>query len=209
MTAVDEQSGSILWSNSYTFGGFAGQVLSTSGPAYANGVVYYQTQNAGDVNLLRGVNAVTGAKVFATPYDAQFDTYLNPTPYAGAVYAGGGTFGGIYSYNGTTGSQNWFGYDAQFDEWTPAVDGKYAYTFTGDGDTDPIHGQFRMISLATGSTAHLVTDTKFQWNVFGARASRECHAGVVVATTTTTRCRPATYVPTFAPPWAASWRITK
>ena len=152
VTALNELTGAPLWTNAYTFGTGPGQAYTTSAPAYANGMVYYQTDNEGDVSQFHGVNAATGAKVFATTYGAQWETYLNPTPYGSTVYTGGGTYGGIYSYNGTTGSQNWFGYEAQNDGWTPAVDGKYAYSFTGSGDTVPITGQFRMINLATGAT---------------------------------------------------------
>ena len=164
ITGLNEQTGAVQWTNPYSFGVDHTQVFSTSAPAYANGMVYYQTDNEADVNLFHGVNAATGAQVFATPYGAQWETYLNPTPYNGTVYTGGGEFGGIYSYNATSGSQNWFGYEGQYDGWTPAVDGKYAYSFTGTGDTVPIYGQFRMINLATGSTTYLVTDTSFQWN---------------------------------------------
>jgi outer membrane protein assembly factor BamB len=164
INAVNEQTGEALWSNSYTFGVGTGQVYTTSAPAYANGTVYYQTDNEGDVSLFHGVNAATGAKVFATPYGAQWETYLNPTPYNGVVYTGGGTYGGIYSYNGSTGSQNWFGTEGQYDGWTPATDGKYLYSFTGSGDTVPIYGQFRMINMSTGATTYLVNDTNFQWN---------------------------------------------
>ena len=102
--------------------------------------------------------------MFATPYDAQWETYLNPTVYNGTVYTGGGRYGGIFSYNATSGAQKWFGYEGQYDGWTPALDDRFAYTFTGSGDTVPIYGQFRMIDLASGSTAYLVTDTKFQWS---------------------------------------------
>jgi len=171
ITAVDEHSGAPLWSNPYTFGVGTGQVYTTSAPAYANGMVYYQTDNEGDVSLFHGVSAATGVKVFATRYNAQWETYLNPTPYGGTVYTGGGSYGGIYSYNATNGAQKWFGYVGQYDGWTPSVDGQYAYSFTGTGDTVPIYGEFRMIDLATGSTAHLVTDTQFQWNGYTMRSA--------------------------------------
>lgn len=163
ISAVDERTGAPIWANPYTFGVGGGAVYTTSAPAYANGMVYYQTDNQG-ASLFHGVNAATGASVFATSYGAQWETYLNPTPYGTAVYTGGGEYGGIYSYNSTTGAQKWFGYEGQYDGWTPAVDGKFAYSFTGSGSTVPIYGQFRMIDLATGSTSFLVTDTNFQWN---------------------------------------------
>jgi len=45
ITAVNQQTGAALWSNPYTFGVSKGQVYTTSAPAYANGMVYYQTDN--------------------------------------------------------------------------------------------------------------------------------------------------------------------
>lgn len=164
VTALNEQTGAVLWSNPFTYGVNRGQVSSTSAPAYANGMVYYQTDNEQDVNLFHGVNATTGAQVFATSYDAQWDVYLNPTPYGGNIYTGGGRYGGMYSYNAAGGSQNWFGNAGPYYTWTPAVDGKYAYCYTGSPGTDPRDGLFRMIDLATGSTTYLVTDILFQGN---------------------------------------------
>lgn len=154
--ALNEQNGSLLWTNTYN----SSQALSISAPAFDNGMVYYQTVN-GTSNMFHGVNALTGTQVFATPYAAQFDNYLNPTPYNGNVYTGGGYYGGIYSYNGTTGAQNWFGYEGQDDGWTPSADGKYIYSFTASGHTEPT-GEFRMINPVTGTTTYLVTDTGFQ-----------------------------------------------
>lgn len=170
VSAFNEQSGAVLWSDSHFYGEGNGEVFSTSAPAYANGMVYYQFDAEAEnnattfLNLFNGVNAATGAQVFATPYNAQWETYLNPTPYGGNVYTGGGTNGGIYSYNAMGGAQNWFGVEGSYDGWTPAVDGKYAYSFTGTGPYLPNYGQFRMIDLATGSTTYLVTDTGFQWS---------------------------------------------
>jgi hypothetical protein len=106
ITAVNESNGSPLWSDPYTFGVALGQVYTTSAPAYANGTVYYQTDNEGDHSALHGVSAVTGTQVFSATYSAQWETYLNPTPYGGNVYTGGGEYGGMYSNNGTTGTQN-------------------------------------------------------------------------------------------------------
>ena len=164
ITAVNKKTGAGIWTNPYVPGVGAGQVDTLSAPAYSNGMVYYQTDNEGDVNRFHGVSAITGQQVFATQYGAQWETYLNPTPYGNAVYTGGGTYGGIYSYNASTGGQNWFGTEGQYDGWTPSTDGKYLYSFTGSGDTVPIYGQFRMINMSTGVTTYLVNDTSFQWN---------------------------------------------
>jgi autotransporter-associated beta strand protein len=61
----------------------------------------------------------------------------------------------MYAFNGSSGSQNWFGSVAQYDGWTPAVDGKYAYAYTGGG--------FTMLNLSNGTTAATVSDPGYDW----------------------------------------------
>jgi hypothetical protein len=159
--ALDQTTGSVLWSKA-----FGTSNDTTSAPAYYNGAVYFQTDGNSSVagNFLNAYNARTGATLFNAPYQAQWETYLNPTPYGGNIYTGGGYYGGMYSFNATTGQQNWFGTVPQYDGWTPAVDGKYAYAYTGSGDTTPIKGVFTMINLATGTTAATVVDPVYNWN---------------------------------------------
>lgn len=158
--ALDQANGSVLWSKGYVNND------STSAPAYVNGTVYLQTDGHSGIagNFLHAYSARTGASVFDAPYSAQWETYLNPTPYQGNVYTGGGYYGGIYSFNASSGAQNFFGYVGQYDGWTPAVDDQYCYVFTGSGDTVPIYGQFRIINRATGATTYLITDTGFEWS---------------------------------------------
>lgn len=157
VTDVNEQTGAILWNNVYD----PNQMFFVTAPAYANGTVYYQSVDGSGHSLLNGVSAATGSRVFATSYSNQFAAYLSPTPYAGVIYTGGGEYGGIYAYNGTTGAQDWFGYEAQYGGWTPAADGKYLYSYTGSGDQGTPYGQFRMIDPATGSTTYLVADNAY------------------------------------------------
>ena len=68
----------------------------------------------------------------------------------------------MYAFNGSSGSQNWFGSVPQYDGWTPAVDGKYAYAYTGGGVTTPIEGDHND-QLATGATAATVSDPGYDW----------------------------------------------
>jgi outer membrane protein assembly factor BamB len=158
MRALDQASGTILWSKSYvpTF-------FSTSPPAYATGVAYLQTDghDSSAGNYLRAYNARTGAAVFTAPYSAQFQTYLNPTPYGGNVYVGGGYYGGMYSFNATSGAQGWFNSVPYNDYWTPAVDGRYAYAYTKSSGGTTDQGFFTVIDMATGATAAHVIDPNF------------------------------------------------
>src|SRR5713101_776075 len=81
--ALDQATGSVLWSKS-----FGTNNDTTSPPAYADGVVYFQTDghSAGIGNFLNAYDARTGATIFNAPYDAQWETYLNPTLFGGNIY---------------------------------------------------------------------------------------------------------------------------
>jgi len=82
----------------------------------------------------------------------------------------------MYSFNGTTGQQNWFGNVPQYDGWTPAVNGAYAYTYTGSGDTTPIQGVFTILNANTGATVASVVDPVFNWTGY------TMHSAVVLGT---------------------------
>jgi hypothetical protein len=160
---LSQTNGNILWSDDYS------GVYSLNPPSYGYGNVYIQNGNgivssSVSGSALNAYDASTGASLFRSPVSAQWERYLAPTIYDGNVYVDGGGYGGMYSFNATNGTQNWFGLVAQYDGWTPAVDTNYCYVFTGSGDTVPILGQFRIIDRFTGTTVHLVIDDGFQWN---------------------------------------------
>lgn len=156
--ALDQATGSILWDKTFN-------TFSTSPPSYSDGIVYLQTDGHTYVtgNFLRAYDAKSGAGIFDAPYDAQWETYLSPTPFGGHIFVGGGYYGGMYSFNGSSNTRNWFGFVPQYDGWTPAVDGTYAYAYTGSGSTTPIRGVFTMLSLFTGATAATIVDTVYDW----------------------------------------------
>ncbi len=153
-------NGSLLWSVDY------GDVYSLNPPSYGYGNVYLENGNGTEADnaALSAYAAGTGAAVFRSPIGAQWEKYLAPTLYDGNVYVDGGGYGGMYSFNATNGTQNWFGYVAQYDGWTPAVDNNYCYVFTGSGDTVPITGEFRILDRFSGTTVYLVVDDAFQWD---------------------------------------------
>ncbi len=161
VTALNQSTGSLLWNHA-----FGTNNDTTSPPAYANNTFFVQSDGNTYVggNYLNAFDASSGAIVFSTSYQAQWETYLNPTPYGTNIYTGGGYYGGMYSYNASTGNQNWFGTVPQYDGWTPAIDGTYAYAYTGSGDIVPIEGVFTMIKLSDGSTAAKVVDPVYSWN---------------------------------------------
>ncbi len=158
--SLQQGTGALQWSKN-----FGTSNATTSPPAYANGVAYVQTDGHtfSGGNYLRAYNATTGAQVFQTSYEAQWETYLNPTPYAGTIYTGGGYYGGMYAHNAATGAQNWFGSVPQYDGWTPALDAQYAYSYTGSGSTSPVQGVFRKTNRMTGSTVASYIDPVYNW----------------------------------------------
>jgi outer membrane protein assembly factor BamB len=165
--ALSATNGAVLWSVDY------GDLYSLNPPSYGYGNVYIQNGNGfGTYDAaLSAYQAGTSAAVFRSPVSAQWERYLAPTLYDGNVYVDGGHFGGIYSFNATNGTQNWFGYVAQYDGWTPAVDANYCYVYTGSGDTIPILGEFRIIDRFSGTTAYLVTDNAFQCDSYTMNAA--------------------------------------
>jgi hypothetical protein len=147
--AVDQTTGALLWGKAYP------NTDSSSPPAYDQGIVYVQTDghSASQGNFLYGYNAHTGASVSTNPYSAQWETYQNPTPFGGAIYMGGGYFGGMYAAPTAPGGPNWFREGPQVDQWTPAVDTNYAY-FHGNG-------VFRMLNRFNGSVLFSAFDSSF------------------------------------------------
>lgn len=121
-----KKNGTMAWGKTFS------NIFSVNPPSYADGKVYLQTGNHASDTYLRAYNAITGNIVFQAPHAAQWERYLAPTIYKNNVYINGGYYGGMYSFDGKKGHENWF-YDGlpQTDGWTPAVDEKWAYTYLG------------------------------------------------------------------------------
>lgn len=123
---VLRKNGNLAWGKAYS------DIFSVNPPSYADGKVYIQTGNHSTGTFLRAFNARNGNVIFESPHAAQWERYLSPTIYKETVYINGGSYGGMYSFNGRNGHQNWFyGALPQVDGWTPAVDDKWAYSYIG------------------------------------------------------------------------------
>lgn len=146
---LDAETGQTLWSKSY------GRVFSVNPPAYDNGKVYIQTGNHGSDTYLRAYNAETGDQFFQLNHGAQWERYFAPTILDGVAYINGGSYGGMYAFDIVNGIQKWFARLAQYDEWTPAVDDKYAYAYVG--------GRLSVLDKETGDLEYEITDPDFQW----------------------------------------------
>lgn len=152
---LDAANGNQLWSVNY------GEVFSVNPPSYAGGNVYIETGKGTGVenSCLRAYDAATGALVFRSAVSAQWERYYAPTIYDGKVYVDGGYFGGMYGFDADSGNQLWFSDLNQYDQWTPAVDDKYAYAYTGEYSPN-----LAVVDRLTGVEAFSIPDPAFQWN---------------------------------------------
>jgi outer membrane protein assembly factor BamB len=158
--AIDAATGTTRWTRYYLETG-----AYMSPPAYANGIVYVQTNGDRDADkLLRGLSSLTGASVFSTPYPNQHYEFQAPTPIESDVLTGGGFYSGMLSYNAFSGSARWGSYVAQTDGWTPAADSIFAYVYTRSPSLSDGAAELRIIDRANGELRHLVTDDSFQWS---------------------------------------------
>lgn len=147
---LNASTGAQLWSLHFS------TANSVNPPAYDNGRVYLQTGNHSTDTYLRCYNATTGSLLFQSPHTAQWENYLAPTIVNGNAYVNGGTYGGMYGFNGTSGQQLWFNNQLpQYDDWTPAVQGNVAYAYVG--------GTLYACSTATGAINYTIQDSGFSW----------------------------------------------
>ncbi len=138
--ARNESDLSVAWQ--YDFSSL--QQPSTNPPAVANGVVYIAAGQQSSTYMF-ALRASDGGLVFKSQMSSQWEHYLAPTIGASGVYTDAGTYGGLYGFD-TLGNQLFFAGAAQQDEWTPAVDAKSVYAYTGDAlhIFDPVTGAVQM-----------------------------------------------------------------
>ena len=145
LQVLDSATGQTKWSKDY------GAIYSVNPPAYANGLVYIQNgKGTSGSPYVYAYNANTGAQVFSVVYGAQWESYYAPTICDNTVYVNGGTYGGMYAFDASSGQQKWFLGLSQYDQWTPAVDANYAYGYAGNTVT--------AINRTTGQVAFQISD---------------------------------------------------
>lgn len=150
--ALNSNTGDIDWHKEYP--GFH----SVHPPATANDIVYMTTGGHGDT-FLWAYDAITGDLIFKSPFGNQWSRYYAPTPYKNNIYINGGYYGGAYSFDAYAGNTEWFVSLNQYDEWTPAVNDKYAIAYTGEYSPE-----LTVIDRLTGTVSFRIPDPDFVWN---------------------------------------------
>lgn len=150
--AINAVTGTTTWENSY------GRINSINPPAYQDGKVYFQTGGHSD-SFLRALDANTGSLHFKSAFNNQWSRYFAPTPFGDGIHIAGGSYGGSYSFDTTTGAQNWFVDLNLYDKWTPAVDDNYVYAYTGNYSP-----KLDVINRANGTVEFTIPDPDFVWN---------------------------------------------
>lgn len=138
ISAVDLATGTLVWKKIWPV-----QAQSLNGPAYHSGTVFVQRGNGSSDSHLWALNSLDGSTRWSTPFYAQSEKYLPPTVTENAVYVNGGTYGGMYGYNRSTGSQLFFSSLEQFGSWTPAFYNNKVYSF--------VSGKFRQHHPTSGT----------------------------------------------------------
>jgi putative pyrroloquinoline-quinone binding quinoprotein len=159
MFALDARDGHTMWTKSYT-------AFSVNPPSCGYGNVYVQTGNHGSDTWLHAYDAATGSVVFDAPHSAQWERYYAPTLFDGKVYVDGGYYGGMYGFDALSGRNLWFLGLEQYDEWTPAVDDAYAYSYVGE-----YRPGLYVVNRADGTLAFQIPDLNFEWDGWSMRAA--------------------------------------
>lgn len=125
--ALNEQDGSLRWRHDFS------NAPALNPPAVANGVVYAATTGHQDTYLW-AFRSSDGSPVFQSPFAGQWPHVLAPTVHSGRVFTNGGYYGGgVYAYDAASGAAAWSQFAGDDDMTTPAVDGAYAYHYSGLG----------------------------------------------------------------------------
>jgi hypothetical protein len=133
-----------------------GQVTVDSGHLYVAQCDNYMN------TYMHSLLATTGSVVWSQPFDAQWDNYWAPLVVGGRVYFDGGEYGGLYSFDQTSGAQDWYAGEEQWDEWSPMFLDDRIYSFT--------EGNLRAFDPVTG-TAIAVATVTWNWTGYSMRTS--------------------------------------
>jgi hypothetical protein len=148
LVAQSLADGSTVWSHDF------GSVFSVNQPAVDSGLIYLQTSNNGGATFLHCYR-VDGTFIWRAPFGSQWEHYLGPIVVNGSVYFDGGSYGGIYSFNGQDGSMNWYAGLPQYDSWSPTWAQGLLVAYTNELD---------VITPDTGLKLATITDPNYSWS---------------------------------------------
>ena len=148
LAALDAQTGATLWTHSF------GTIHAAHPPAYSDGAVYLTTSGHED-SFLYAFDAATGSIRFQSAYGNQWSHYYAPVVFKGNVFMAGGYYDGMYSFNATSGKQQWFFGTTQYDQWTPAVEGDQVFAYTESG--------LQVVDAPRGVLSYTIKDPGFVW----------------------------------------------
>jgi hypothetical protein len=146
LSAVSPVDGHVFWSHNF------GDVFSVGQATVAAGHVFVAQCNNSMGTYMYSFAAATGSLDWSQPFGAQWEHYWAPVVVGGHVYFDGGSYGGLYSFDEVNGSQIFFAFEDQWDEWSPLYLDNHVYTFTA--------GNVRMFDTASGT---LVGSTIIPW----------------------------------------------
>jgi PQQ-like domain/Bacterial Ig-like domain (group 2) len=152
LVGLTDATGQPLWTVDF------GPIHGVHQPAVGNGRVYVTTSGHSDA-FLYAFDAASGTRAFRTQYGCQWERYYAPIVTADAVYFAGGTYGGMYRYDATSGASDWFFQTNQYDGWTPAMRDSVVYSYTGD-----YAPKVTANSASTGALLYEIPDSSFAWN---------------------------------------------
>jgi outer membrane protein assembly factor BamB len=149
---LNGKDGSLLWSHNF------GYISALNPPGMTGGSVYVATSGHSNLTgdsqtFLFGFDAESGASLFQTGFDSQWEHYLAPTVSDGSVLTNGGAYGGIYSFAKSSGGRQWFVDGPQEDMLTPAVTSTDAFFYA--------YGSLFDVNRADGTVKFSITDPQF------------------------------------------------
>jgi outer membrane protein assembly factor BamB len=127
LVAQSLSDGHVAWSNNF------GAVFSVNQPAVDHGVVYLQTSDNSSDTYLHAFT-VDGTFLWRAPFASQFEHYLGPIVVDGALYFDGGTYGGLYRFDASSGAELWYAPLPQTDMWCPTWDNGLIVAYTNRMD---------------------------------------------------------------------------
>ncbi len=170
LSTLDASTGTELWRRQFVSSN------SINPPTFDSGKVYVQkgkSTSPGNDSQLWCLDAATGNTNWFAPFGAQWESYFAPTVFSGGVWINGGTYGGLYGFNTSDGSQRFFNSSLpQYDQWTPAYYDGTVYTW--------VAGVFRAHDPTTGVISwSLTASTGNPYSVNSAPAIDQGRAFVV------------------------------